>query len=300
MQTRNVTAVILACLLATCLLAACSGDQTGGTPSAGEANAPSLPTWTPASPGSTAAVVVPYGDSITTAELEARLDPFGSPDCMPPCYNGLVPGHGGLQEALQFYARLGISALDMQPGDYDSVQDGTGNLGAVLTRSSDILQTLNTGFAPPHVDLRLSDNVVRYVNIKWDGIPAYIALSRVLANMGQPDRLDLGLIFGGENPEFVIQLTYSTSQTGFAYFGDAPSDGSQLQVCLSPDHMKAALMGTYAPDEALMAGFSHEKYLLPIQDTLGLSFDDFVAQANAGGCLTIPSSQWDAWQTLGN
>jgi hypothetical protein len=118
--------------------------------------------------------------------------------------------------------------------------------------------------------------------------------------MGQPDRLELGLVFDEANPEFVLQMVYSSSQTGFAFFGVAPSDGSQLQICLSPDRMKASLLGTYAPDESIMAGFSHEKYLLPLQDTLGLPYDDFVAQVGAGGCLTIPASQWGVWQALGN
>jgi hypothetical protein len=299
MQTRNLIVVALVCLLAACSSAG-TAVQPGETPVAG-ANDPTLPTWTPSSPIAAAPTVfAPYPDRITTAELEARLDPFGLPDCQLPCYNGLVPGRGGLQEALNFYARLGISALDMQPGDYNAAQDGTGNLGATLDRSSDILQALEAGFTPPRVDLRLDNNVVRYAHIKWDTVPAYLMLPRVLGTMGQPDRLDLGLVFGEGNPEFYLQVIYTASQTGFVFSGEAPNDGSQLQVCLSQDYMKATLMGVFAPDETLMAGFSHEKYLLPIQDTLGLAYTDFEAQANAGGCLTIPSSQWGAWQALGN
>ncbi|MBN1311085.1 MAG: hypothetical protein JXB30_06665 [Anaerolineae bacterium] len=299
MQTRKYLAAILISLLT-----ACSGNgaspqatdvQTGGT------SALPLPTWTPAGQGvSGQAVSAPYPDSLTTAELEARLAPFNSPDCMLPCYNGLIPGQSGVQEALNFYSRLGISALDMQPGDYEAVLDGTGSLGAVLIRSSDILQAIDAGFNPPRVDLRLSDNVVRYLHVKWGSVPSYLTPVHVLEMMGQPDRLDLGLILDEVNPEFVLQMVYSSRQTGFAFFGSAPSDGTQLQVCLSPERVKTALLGAFAPGEAIMAGFSHEKYLLPLPETLGLSYDDFVAQVGSGGCLVIPASQWTAWQALDN
>ena len=297
MQTRNYCVIALLCLLT-----ACTGTSTQAETSQPADTGSSLPTWTPSGvvAGAPQTAFAPYPDSLTTAELEKQLDPFISADCKLPCYNGLVPGRDGLQEALNFYSHLGISALDMVPGDYDAALDGTGSLGAVLTRSSDVLQAIDTGFIPPRVDVRLSGNVVRYINVKWDTVPSYLTLPRVLEAMGQPDQLDLGLVFNEAGPEFVLQMVYTSSQTGFAFFGAAPGDGTQLQVCLSSDRIKTALLGVFAPDETLMAGFSHEKYLLPLQDTLGLSYADFAAQASAGGCLTVPASQWGPWQALGS
>ncbi|MBN1428308.1 MAG: hypothetical protein JXB07_07980 [Anaerolineae bacterium] len=298
-QTRNYCVVVLLCLLTACAGAE-AGTSTGEAPTMG-ANDPPLPTWTPAGPEAPASTVfAPYPDSVTTTELGTRLDPFGASECPLPCYNGLVPGQGGLQETLNFYSRLGISALDMMPGDYEGALDGTGNLGAVLTRSPDILQAVDAGFIPPRVDVRLTNNIVRYVHVKWEAMPSYLTIKRIIEVMGQPDRLELGLILRQTNPEFIIQMTYSSRQTGFAFFGAAPSDGSQLQVCLTPDQVKTALLGVYAPDEELMTGFTHEKYLLPLLDTLGLPYTDFVTQVNAGGCLVIPSSQWAAWQSSDN
>lgn len=286
-----------------CSLAACSGTSTpsqpGGIPT-GVPAIPQAPTWTPAVPITpTGGVEAPYPDRITTAELETRLDPFSSPDCKLPCYNGLVPGQGGAQEALNFYARFGVSALDMQPGDYEGIQDGTGNLGATLIRSSDVEQAIGMGFNPPRVDLRLDGSLVRSVYVKWGTPPPYATLPRVLEAMGQPDRFDLALLFPEGKTTFVLQLIYTASQTGFAFLGEAPNDGSQALVCLSNDRLSATLLGVFAPGEPLMAGQTYEKYLLPVQGTLGLPYPDFAAQADAGGCLSIPSSMWETWQALG-
>jgi hypothetical protein len=300
MHIRNLVAAALICLLA-----ACSGTETpsqpGGDLPTSVPGVPQAPTWTPAVPiASVAAVVAPYPDSLTTAELEARLDPFASPDCKLPCYNGLTPGQGGLQEALNFYARLGISALDMQPGDYDAAQDGTGNLTATLIRTSDAQPSADAGSKAPRVDLLLNSNVVRSVYIHWRVPPSYVTVPRVLEVMGQPDQLDLALIFIEGKTTFVLQLVYTASRTAFAFLGEAPNDGSQLLVCLSNDRLSTILLEAFAPGEPPMDKQTHEKYLLPLQDTLGLPYADFAAQAGAGGCLSIPSSMWGPWQALGN
>jgi hypothetical protein len=212
----------------------------------------------------------------------------------------LVPGQGGLQEALNFYSRLGISALDLQPGDYEAAQDGKGNLGATLIRSSDVQQAIETGFRPPQVDLRLDSNVARSIYVKWGNLPFYLTLPRTFEVMGQPDRLDLALVFGQGNPTFVLQLIYTASQTGFAFSGEAPNDGSQVLVCLSNDRLNATMLGVFAPGEPIMAGQTYEKHLMPVQETLGMPYADIAAQVGAGGCLSIPQSLWGVWQTPGN
>jgi hypothetical protein len=302
-QISNIKYQTVAAVLI-CLLTACSRAETpsqpGGSPT-GIPGASQLPTWTPpAAMSPTIALFVPSADSLTTAQLETRLDPFGSPDCKLPCYNGLVPGQGDLQEALNFYGRLGISALDLQPGDYEAARDGTGNLGATLIRSSDVQQAIEAGFRPPQVDLRLDSNVVRSIYVKWGNLPFYLTLPHTLEVMGQPDRLDLALVFGEGNPTFVLQLIYTASQTGFAFSGEAPNDGSQVLVCLSNDRLNATMLGVFAPGEPIMAGQTYEKYLMPIQETLGLPYADIAAQAGAGGCLSIPQSLWGVWQTPEN
>jgi hypothetical protein len=288
----------LGILLAIMLLAGCgiTASSQGGDGQAG-AIPGGNPTSLPGVATQSGLAQPPAPDALTTAELNTRLDPFTAPLCALPCYGGLTPGQDGLQESLNFLGRLGISALDLIPGDYQAAQDGTGKLGATLLRSTDILNAMDQGFVPPDVEIGLESNLVRYAYVRWTGAPAYLTFARVIEQMGQPEKLDLALIFKNNQIEFVVQMIYTSQQTGFAFLGQAASDGTTVQVCTS-GAMTATLMGVFAPDKTPMAGLSHQPYLLSVDQGVGISGADFAGQMSSTGCVSIASDRWAAWQAL--
>ncbi len=89
----------------------------------------------------------------------------------------------------------GVGAADLIPGDYEAAQDGTGRLSAWLTKTSDVLQAEEMGLAPPLVNVYLQDNVVQYVYVGWEYLLSYLLPARVLEQLGQPDELNLALVF---------------------------------------------------------------------------------------------------------
>lgn len=253
---------------------------------------PTLPTLTP-----TLAQRQP--ENLTTAELHERLDPFAGGDCVLPCYGGLVAGQSNTQNAIDFYARLGIGTRDLIPGDYPEVEDRTGRMGAYLSKTSDIMQAMEAGFKPPLVDIYIENDVVQYIYVGWQySYPSYLTVPRVLEIMGQPDRLDLGLVFSREPVTFVIQLVYTEERLGFSYYGNALGDAAQQRVCLTDDQVVLTYFGLVASGSEPMEGLADSDYLLPLLETLTMSYNDFTAQITAGGCLEILASQWAPWQGI--
>ncbi len=291
-----------ALLLVALLLAACSRiTPTLPSSSLPLSTLPAAPSATPSHQPSPTPTLAPP-ESLTLAELHQRLDPFNTalPDCALPCYNGLLVGRSSLQEALNFYARLGIGITDLIPGDYEGIQDGSGRLGAWLLTASDAAQAAQAGMMPPLVDLYLESNVVQSVYVGWRYIPSYLTPARVLGVLGQPTHLDLALVFGEGPPAVMLRFLYPQVQAGFAFYTDASSSGDGWRVCFSTDQVGRAFLGIFAPDIPPMAGLTYSDRLLPLLETVGMTYEDFAAEMASTGCLNIPAERAAAWQALPN
>ncbi len=268
-----------------------------------------VPTATPAGesgPAPTAILITPtfappVPDSMSTQELHQRLNPLldSTEGCTLPCYNGLVAGQSTDEDTLTFYGHLGIGLPDLVPGDYDALQDGdgTGRLSAWLTKSTDVVQAEEMGLAPPYVNVHLENNVVKFLYVAWEYYPPYLTIGNVLDRFGQPDQLNLALNFEKDPANFMLQLIYTGQQAGFAFYGETTGDASARTICLAEGQV-LTLFSTFATDITPMGGLSDFQYLLPMQETLGLSYADFDGKMHAGECLTIPSDQWQPWLSL--
>lgn len=288
------------------LLAACSessGAAPSGTgmqpapPTAEPLASPTLP-LTPIPPAATPTLSPP--ESLSTTELVARLDPFGSTErrCALPCYNGLQVGQSSLWDALGFYAWLGIGVPDLIPGDYAAAQDGTGRLGAWLTKTTDVVQAMDAGFIPPQVDLYLEEDVLQSIYIGWLAAPPELAPARVLAELGQPEQIDLALVFSQEPPAALLRLLYPGAQAGLAYYGSVAGTAAGWHACFPGEPAGQVFLGIFAPGVPPMAGLSYSDALLPLADTLSVPRDQLAAQIAATGCVEIPADRAVAWQTL--
>jgi hypothetical protein len=302
---RGLLAIAAAAAITAC---AAPAPTPGSSTSAG----PVAPSAQPGPPDGTsgqaspppAAQVTPtlaLPDSLSTAELHQRLDPFtpGIERCALPCYNGLLVGQAGLAEAFNFYARLGIGIPDLMPGDYAALQDGEGHLRAFLNKASDQVEAEAQGIEPSLVDLGIAASGVQYLYVGWQYYPGYVTLPRIEDALGLPGRLDLGLVFGDDPPSFVMVLYYPQAQTGFAFYGETLGDASARQVCLSADQVSVIFMGIFAPDIPPMEGLTDSEYLLPLEAAVGVSPAAFADTIRAGQCLSIPAESWGAWESIG-
>lgn len=295
---RSYSAWLVALLM---LLTACSTAPSVTPQAAGSTPQAPTPTWTPAPfSTSTEPFALPLPESLTTVELHERLDPFGSVSegCVLPCYNSCVPGEATMEEALVFYSRLGIGVPDLIPGDYQDARDGTGHLGAWLTKSTDVVHAEEIGLAPPVVDIYLEDNVVQYIYTGWEYAPPYLTLPVVLENLGEPDRIDLGLVLRLDPAAYILQFVYADVHAGFLFKGDTTGDANRRQVCFSDEQVAVTYFGVFSPDVTPMEGLAGSHYLLPLEESLGLSYADLAALVAAGGCLEIPAERWSLWQEL--
>lgn len=283
----------LAVLLAGASLAACAAQPPTAT-----AGVRALPTRAPGVTLAPAPTIAPP-DTITTAQLEGRLDPFNSPTCALPCYNGLTPGQGDFQAALAFFRKLGISPVDMIPGDYQNALDGTGSLGASLLRTTDIEQAVQAGYNPPRVDVGLENNQVRTIAVNWPSYPPSLTIARVVQHMGQPDTVKLALVMSASPPTFAIELIYAARLSGFLYQGVTRPDAAGLQVCLSEAGITGSLLGVFSPGQTPLADTSLARLMLPLDSAGGVSGDAFTAAVDAAGCLGIPAAKIDQWKALG-
>ncbi len=296
------------------LAAAISGCGSPGAATTGPEGAPPPPTVgisavatpvptgaarvsTPAPGGGPPTATLSAPESLTSAELNQRLNPFaGAEGCALPCYNGIVAGTSTLRDVLNFYARLGIGVPDLIPGDYEAAKDGTGHLGAWLNKATDEVQAEQAGQQPPLLDVGVKDDRVQYVDVGWLTMPDYMTPAQVLASMGQPALIDLALT-GGDQPEFLLRLLYPAQQVGIVYDGAPQVSGGSWQVCAAPGAVGRTYFRTFAAGTtyAAMADLPHSDALRSLTDTLGLAYDDFAAQMVAGGCLTLSADQAAAW-----
>jgi hypothetical protein len=294
--------IILGVVLVSMSLVACTGPQpaapTQTSPAVGN---PGVPTWTPpplpVDPNGTLSPTLHVPDSLTTAEVELRLSTLAPDgDCALPCYVGMIPGQGGVQDALDFYARLGISGLDLVPGDYEATLDGTGHLTASLIRASDIIAATSKGYRPPKVDVYIESNVTRYVYVQWDGYPPTMPVQQVLQVHGMPEQVQLGLVLDRNPAVFIVQLLYVAKKTGFAYLGNVSSGTDGFLVCVNDQTIATTLLGVFGPDLELMGGQSYVPYLRSVDQALGLGIPDAATILSTGGCIGIPPDRVTQWQ----
>lgn len=241
-----------------------------------------VPTFTP--------VVLPTSappDTLTNQELHQRLDPFHATDpaCILPCYNGLVPGQSGMPETLTFFARLGIGQRDFIPGDFQAAQDGTGKLGAWLTKTSDIVHADEQGLSAPLVDLYIENNVVQNVYVAYGYAPDYLTPASVLAQAGQPDRIDLGLNLEAASPVWLLRLLYAPSAYGVAFYGSAAPAGDGVELCFGAGSINRTVFGVSAPALPLMEGIPDASTLRPLADYP--ASDEILAAVSSGNCVTV-------------
>lgn len=266
--------------------------------------APSLPTaqsippvtepTTEALPAAGAGIPTP--ESVTTAVIEQRLNPFTDSQCALPCYNGLTPGQADMNGALGFFSRLGISPIDMVPGDYDTTLDGTGHMGAALLRATDIEQAVKVGYKPPNAEVAMLSGVVDNVSINWPDYPPYLTLPIVLQQLGPPNQVDVGLRFIATPPLYVLQLIYTGRQTGFIFAGVTREGSGVLDVCPNEETITNMAMGVFSASQAPLAGSEVSSFVLPLEQSTGTTLDAFLTQINAGGCLSITADRWPQWQ----
>ncbi len=294
---RPIKLLILTLLVLTACSRPAATAQPSAPPSVVEAGPSTIPAF---SPTATPTLMPLFPESLTNVELHQRLDPFSAVEgsCPLPCYNGLTAGQSNMQDVLVFYSHLGIGATDLIPGDYEAAQDGSGRLSAWLTKTSDVLQAEEMGLVPPLVNVYLQDNVVQYVYVGWEYLPPYLHPSHVLEQLGQPDGLNLALLFNQNPPSYLLQFVYTQKGIGVAFSGPMPGDSSLREVCLSSEQVNVTVFGVFIPGTVPMEGLSNAEYLLPLEAALGLSYTDFADLLSAGECLGIPAAQWTPWQTM--
>lgn len=296
-------AVALLCLL---ILTACgSAGRTAApplaSPTAGISSLPIVPTTVP-DPQLTAlptrSLLPP--ETLTTAELHQRLDPFTEvvPGCVLPCFNGLSMGQSTLYDVYDFYSRLGIGLRDLIPGDYDTVQDGTGRLGAWLITTTDVAQAEDMGLKPPLVNITITDNIAQSLYVGWEFYPAYLTVPIILESLNQPDQLTLAVEPASTGKTYVLQLVYSGAGLAFAFTGDMVAAPAGQQMCLTPDQVQASALGLFAPGQTPMADMPYNDLLLPLEETIGVPYADFAARISAGECILVPASALPTWESL--
>lgn len=274
-------------------LAACGGSN----PSAANPDAPGA-TASPANNASVRFTPIPTftlipvptiipPDTLTNQELHQRLDPYHptDPTCMLPCYNGLVPGQSDMTATLAFFARLGIGERDFIPGDFQQAQDGTGKLGAWLTKTSDIAHAGEQGLSAPLIDLYIENNVVQNLYVAYGYAPSYLTPASVLVQSDQPDRIDLGVNTSAVPVTSLLRLLYSQSSYGIAFYGVATSSGDGAELCFDADSIHRTLLGLSAPNLPLMEGIPDAATLRPLGDYA--SSEDILAAMLSGNCVTI-------------
>lgn len=297
---------IAALPIAGLLLAACSQNDPLAVTSVPQQTPPGAPAPTtaevqPPTATAPAAEALPPPESLTVSELHQRLDPFtpGVEGCTLPCYNGLTPADASLADVLAFYTRLGIGSADLIPGDYDAVQDGTGRIGAWLTKTTDAGQAAAQGLDAPLVDVYVEEDAVQYLYIGWQYLPPYLTPARVLGEMGQPDDLLLAFVADEVPGVYSLRFFYEEPRAGFAFYGTAQGDAAQPTLCFTPEAVERAFMGLFAPSAPPMEGLAFNQYLLPVEEALGLSAEQFSAQVAGGGCITLTAEQAAQWASLG-
>lgn len=250
-----------------------------------------VPAATEISPPPTAEPIPP--DSLTTVELYARLNPLteAEPGCDLPCYGGLTPGDSPMADVFTFYARLGVGEQDLIPGDVQSAADGSGRLGAGLNKATDV----QPGAAVPLVDIGVEEGIVQSVYVGWPDAPADLTPAAVFDALGEPAEIDLAIDAGAETPFYLLRLAYPDLRSGFAFRGALQAGAGTQDACLSVDGLERAFFGTFAPEQPIMAGLANEEMLLPLRETLGMSYDDLAALAAAGGCLSLTPEQVALW-----
>jgi hypothetical protein len=289
------------------LLAACTAKpepDTGPTPQI--FNPP--PVYTATIPGVpspvyTPTIIINYQESLTTQELHQRLDPFGSVEgnCQLPCYFGLLLGQSETNDVYNFYAHLGIGIPDLIPGDYPAVRDhGTGRLGAALTKTTDALNANSMGLGAPQMGIYVQDNIAESLYLTWGYYPPYLPVSRVLTQMGQPGSLRLALIFVEDQPTYLLELLYPDRQTGFAYFGNTLGTANAPQVCFDADQVQSTTLAITKVGLTPMESIRYGELLLPLTDTLGITYPDFAAEMAGDACIDIPATAIPVWQALGS
>jgi hypothetical protein len=303
MRSRNVWLIASLVLLAACSTAPATAPLAAREAPEAPAGAPtSLPTWTPPlSPTPIPSPTLPLPESLTTQELHERLDPFAEAvgGCALPCYNGLLAGESSTGDILRFYSGLGIGVSDLIPGDYQQFEGGTGHLRAWLTKTTDVLQAEEMGLAPPVVDIYLEGDVAQYLYVKWEYSPPYLTPLLVLAKLGQPDRIDVGLLLARTPPAYMLQLVYTADRVGFLFRGETSGDAARRRICIVDGQVEATYFGAFAPHEVPMEGLANSEYLVPLEEATGLSYDVFAALVSAGECLEIPAERWGLWQEPG-
>ena len=293
---RRFTLVPVLLTLIAIALAACGGAATpaASNPVPADDAAPAanstavsftpIPTFTLAP---TATRIPP--ETLTNQELHARLNPYApaDPACTLPCYNGLIPGQSDMAGTMAFFARLGIGERDFIPGDYQAAQNGTGKLGAWLTKTSDITQAEAQGLPAPLVDLYIENGIVQNVYVAYGYTPSYLTPAAVLNQPAAPESIDLGLDVSVSPATYTLRLLYPATQSGVAFYGIASPTDAGYDICFDSDHLRRAIFGLYAPGLPLMEGIPGVDTLRPIAETA--SQQDFLTAVGSGGCLTLPA-----------
>lgn len=255
------------------------------------------------SPNVTVTPTLAVPDSLNMDEAVANLDPFNSPiaptGCELPCYNGLYAGSSTQNEVYNFFASIGIGLHDLIPGDFEAFRnDGTGRLAAWLTKTRDAAAIQEQGITPPLVSIYMFENTADALFVSWSTYPTYLGVPQILAEMGEPTSMRLGMVFSAEPVTYLLELTYPERQTSFIIYGDAVGDASKQQVCFNAEQVYAASMGVFKAGDEPTQQISYVEYLLPLTETLGITYNDFAAAMTSTGCIDVPASSWSAWQSI--
>jgi hypothetical protein len=120
---------------------------------------------------------------------------------------------------------------------------------------------------------------------------------QILTQLGEPPVLRLALVFDEDPPAYLLEMVYPDRQMGFAFYGQTLGDLSARQVCLNPDQVQASSMGIVAPGISPMEDILYVDRLLPLADTLSITYADFAAEMSGDGCIDVPAGTWTAWQS---
>jgi hypothetical protein len=231
---------------------------------------------------------------LTTTELHERLDPFASQIYQLPCYGGLVPGEGGVQDVIAFYSQLGIAVVDLALGDFEDSRDGTGHMRATLLRTTDVLDSPEIGLSPPQVDVYLEEGTVQYMYVGWQYQPPYLTVERALNQLGQPDRIRVGVATQNQTPLYLMTFTYAENVEGsysLAVAGALQGEGDR-SICFTRETVGVLYLATFAPGQVPLEGL-FQATLVPVEEGLSSTPQNVTTQASSGECLTMPAEQFE-------
>lgn len=182
-------------------------------------------------PASCLAVPVNLPHYVHRESDATRLADFTDPlpDCRPPCWNAFVPGESSPSAIEPFFARLGVSADDIETIPADTPG---------LTLSSALFQSFPYDFPDLPPRLTIVWNPAQTISVELSNIePAFISVREIVRAMGYPEQVYIRVDARVELRYFTVILRYPEQRTSIFITGTlvwSDETGEEL-LCLTDE-----------------------------------------------------------------